>query len=94
MVGVPPNLAVMENPAAQKFSRAVRLLDSFTQNFSRKALSFEFIFRMAVQHHDWNLLSKFWLLITSGVPSKVSLMVKLKFLKFKTILSSIWRHDC
>ena len=36
------------------------------------------------QHHDWNLLNKFWLLITFGVLFKVSLKVKLiGFLKFK-----------
>ena len=36
------------------------------------------------QHHDWNLLNKFWLLITFGVLFKVSLKDKLKgFLKFK-----------
>ena len=29
-----PNLVVMENPAAPKFSRPIRLGDSFTQNFS------------------------------------------------------------
>ena len=36
------------------------------------------------QHHDWNLLNKFWLLINFGVLFKVSLKVKLiSFLKFK-----------
>ena len=58
-----PNTAVMEKPAAPKFYRPIRLLVSFTQNFSRKALSFEFIYCMAVQYHDWNLLNKFLLLI-------------------------------
>ena len=32
-----PNMAVMENPVAPKFSRPIRLLDSFMQNFSRIA---------------------------------------------------------
>ena len=32
-----PNMAVMENPVAPKFSRPVRLLNSFPKNFSRKA---------------------------------------------------------
>ena len=31
-----PNRAIMENPLAPKFSRPIRLLDSSTQNFSRK----------------------------------------------------------
>ena len=40
------------------------------------------------QHHDWNLLNQFWLMITFGVLFKVSLKVKLiKFLKFKIQLS-------
>ena len=35
------------------------------------------------QHHDWNLLNKFWLLITFGVLSKVSLKVKVKLCKIQ-----------
>ena len=36
------------------------------------------------QHHDWNLLNRFWLVIAFGVLFKVSLKVKLvSFLKFK-----------
>ena len=37
-----PNL--MENTQVSKSSKPVRILDSFTQNFPRKVLSFEFIF--------------------------------------------------
>ena len=36
------------------------------------------------QHHDWNLLNKFWLLITFGVLPKVSL--KVKFFKIHNII--------
>ena len=54
-----PNTAVMENAGDPKFSRPIRLLDSFAENFSRKALSFEFIFCMAVNYHDWNFLNRF-----------------------------------
>ena len=46
-----PNLAIMENPTALKFSRPLRLFDSFPQNFSRKALSFNSFFGVAVQYH-------------------------------------------
>ena len=44
------------------------------------------------QHHDWNLLNKFWLLITFGVLPKVSL--KVMFFKIQNIiLPSIGRHE-
>ena len=43
-----PNQAIMKNPVAPKCSRPIRLLDSSAQNFSRKALSLEFIFCLAV----------------------------------------------
>ena len=64
-----PNPAIIKNHAAPKFSRPIRLLDLFTQNFSRKVLSFQFIFCVAVQHHDWSSQNKFWLLKASGVLS-------------------------
>ena len=38
------------------------------------------------QHHDWNLLNKFWLLVTFEVPSKVSLKVKLISFKIQNII--------
>ena len=47
-----PNLPIMVNPVTAKFSRSIRLLDSVTQNLSRKVLSSEFIVCMTVQHHD------------------------------------------
>ena len=34
-----PNQAIMENPAAPKFSSPIRLFDSSAENFSRKTLS-------------------------------------------------------
>ena len=46
--GSHPNQAIMKNPVAPKFSRPIRLLDSSAQDFSRKALSLEFIFCMTV----------------------------------------------
>ena len=39
-----PNLPIMENAVASKFSKSIKMLDSFTQNFSKKALFSEFIF--------------------------------------------------
>ena len=39
-----PNPPSMENIAAQKFSNPIRMLNPFTKKFSRKALSFEFVF--------------------------------------------------
>ena len=45
------------------------------------------------QYHDWNLLYKFWLQITFGVLSKVSLKVKVNLFKISNIiLPSICRH--
>ena len=61
---------------ALKFSQPIRLLNSFTQSISRVAKPSDFIFYMAVQHHDWNQLNKFWSLtgfdILSGCPLKSS----------------------
>ena len=47
------------------------------------------------QHHDWNLLNKFWLLTTFGVLFKVSFKVKLlSIFKIQNIiLPSICRHE-
>ena len=81
MWGVPPKTTVMENPGDPKFPRPTRLLDSFAETFSRKALSFEFIFCMAVNHHDWNLLNRFRSLMTLRVFSKVSLKGAISGLK-------------
>ena len=45
------------------------------------------------QYHDWNLLNKFWLQITFGVLSKVSLKFKVNLFKISNIiLPSICRH--
>ena len=76
-----PNRSITENTVAPKFSKPIRMLDSFTKNFSRMALSFEFVFCLAVQDYDWNLQNKFWLLMAFAVLYKcVSLKVKLTFL--------------
>ena len=85
-----PNLPIMENTVAPKFSKPIRMLDSFTKNFSRMALSFEFVFCLAVQDYDWNLQNKFWLLMAFAVLYKcASLKVKLMFLHiFKYVSAS------
>ena len=85
----------MENTLATKFSKPIRILDSFTLNFSRKALSFEFIFCFAVQHCDWNLQNKFCLLMAAEFLCRsVSLKVKLIFSKVQNkILPSICRYE-
>ena len=44
-----PNVPSIKNFLVPNFSKLIRRLDSFTQNFSRKCLSFEFIFCLAVQ---------------------------------------------
>ena len=45
-----PNPAVIGNHAAPKFSRLIRLFDSFTQNFSRKAdlLNSSFVWQFSI----------------------------------------------
>ena len=73
------NLPVMEKPAAPKFSKLIRILDSFTWNFSGKTLSFEVIFCLAVQHYDWNLQNKFWLLIIVGVQQNLQIVICISF---------------
>ena len=70
------NPAIMENTAATKPSRAIRLLDFFY-------IKFQHYDQHQNQYHDWNLLNKFWLLITFGVLSKVSLKVKVKLCKIQ-----------
>ena len=70
------NPAIMENTAATKLSRAIRLLDFFY-------IKFQHYDQHQNQYHDWNLLNKFWLLITFGVLSKVSLKVKVKLCKIQ-----------
>ena len=65
-----------------------------------KAIQIAWFFYTKFQHHDqnqnqyhWNLLNKFWLLITFGVLSKVSLKVKVKLFKVKNIvLPPIFRN--
>ena len=47
--GGPPQPALNQKLSGPKFSKLIRRLDSFTQNFPRKCLSFEFIFCLAVQ---------------------------------------------
>ena len=70
--GIPPQPTQNGKPFGPEFSRPIRLLDSFTRNFFRKTLPFEFIFCMTVQHHDLNLKNKFWLLKTFEVLSRYS----------------------
>ena len=53
-----PNLRIMKNTVAPKFSDPIRMLDSFTKDFSRMALSF-IVFYLAVQDYDWNLQNQF-----------------------------------
>ena len=70
----------MESSVAQNFSNPIKMLDSFTQNFSRRSLSFEFLFCFAVEHDDLNLQNKFWLLFSfvvlcRCVPLKAKLML-------------------
>ena len=70
--GIPPQPTQNGKTFGSEFSRPIRLLDSFTRNFSRKTLPLEFIFCMTDQHHDWNLQNKFWLLMTFEVLSRCS----------------------
>ena len=44
-----PNPSIMRNPVALKFSKPIRMLDYFTQNFSRKAYLLNSFF---VWHYD------------------------------------------
>ena len=75
-----PNSPIMENSVAPKCSKPIRMLEFFRQNFFWKGLSFEFIFCLPVQHYDWNLQNKFWLLMALGVLCRcVSVKVKLVF---------------
>ena len=46
---IPPQLVHNGKLPGLKFSKPIRIRHSFTQNFSRKALSFEFIYCLAVQ---------------------------------------------
>ena len=72
------NTAVMKNPAAPKYSRSVRLGDSFT--------TFQHHDQHQNQHHDWKLLNKFWLLITFVFYKK-----ELKLL-LKSLIKFSWRN--
>ena len=85
-----PNSPIMENTVAQNLSKSIRMLHSFTKNFSRMALLFKFVFRLAVQDYDWNVQNQFWLLMAFAVLYKcVSLKVKLMFLHiFKYVSAS------
>ena len=90
-----PNLPIMVYPVTAKFSRSIRLLDSVTQNLSRKVLSSEFIVCMTVQHHDWNLQNTFWLLMAFEVVFRCPLKLSLYFFKIQNIIfASICRHEC
>ena len=46
------NPSIMGNPVALKFSKPIRMLDFFTQDFSRDAYLLNSFF---VWHYDWNL---------------------------------------
>ena len=84
------NPAVMGKSTAPKFSSPIRLLDFFTQNFSRKALSFEYIFCMAVYHYDWNLMNK--ILVTDNFWSSFKVVPWSQAQVQNTILPSICRN--
>ena len=74
----------MESSVAQNFFNPIKMLDSFTQNFSRRSLSFKFLFCFAVEHDDLNLQNKFWLLFSFVVLCRcVPLKVKLMFFKIQ-----------
>ena len=85
-----PNPSVVENTVTPKFSKPIRMLDSFTRNFSKMAWSFEFNFYSAVQDYDWNLQNNFWLLMAFAVLYKcMSLKANLMFLQiFKYVSTS------
>ena len=85
-----PNPLIKKNPLPLKFFKPIRMLDSFTKNFSRMVLSFESVFCLEVQDYDWNLQNEFWLLMTSVVLYKcVSLKIKLMLLHiFKYVSAS------
>ena len=70
-------------PCGPKTFKANQIAWFLYTKFLRKGLSFELIFCIAVQHHDWNLKNKFWLLMVYGVLSKVSIKVKLMFFKIQ-----------
>ena len=76
------NSPVMEKPAAPELSKLIRILDSFTRNFSRKTLSFEFIFCLAVQHYDWNPQNEFSLLVIVGVQQNLQIVICISFYVF------------
>ena len=91
-----PNPPIMENTMTPKFSKRIRMLDSFIKNFSRKALPFEFAFLFSSSGLRLKPTGKVWLLIAFAVLfSCVSLKVKLMFLHlFKYVLTSYYVCVC
>ena len=81
-------------PCFPKIFKAHQIAWFIYTKFLQKTFIFWIHFCILVQYHDWNLLNKFWLLITFGVLSKVPLKVKLKLFKIQNIiLPSICRHE-
>ena len=84
-----PNRSITENTVAPKFSKPIRMLDSFTKNFSRMALSFEFVFfwQFRIMIETYRMSFGYWWLLqffTSVCPLKS----RLCFYTF----SNIFRH--
>ena len=89
-----PNPPIKKNPLPLKFFKPIRMLDSFTKNFSRMVLSFESVFCLEVQDYDWNLQNEFWLLMTFVVLYKcVSLKIKLMLLHIFKYVSASFLHQ-
>ena len=88
-----PNMVVTEKPVVPRFSKPIKLLDSLTKISPARLYLLNSFFCMAVQHHDWNLLNKSWLLIAFGVLSKVSLKVKPKVFKIQNMIISSTCRD-
>ena len=67
---------------ALKSSLPIRLLDPFNWNISRIAWSFDSLFCLAVQHHDWKQLNKFWSFMAFGILCGFPLKSTLFYLLF------------
>ena len=71
------NPPLMENSLVSKSSKPVRILDSFTQNFPTKALSFEFIFCFTFKQ-------------TSRISFEFSMFFKIQKKSFASICRHEW----
>ena len=77
--------AIIENTATTKFSRPIRLLDSFTQNFS-----IMISIKISIMIETYWINFGYWQLLEFF--PKCPLKSRLSYVKFKTILPSICRH--